>query len=174
MINPGRLMTRALAAVFCATLLVACGGGSGGGQPVAPEPPANRSPVASASAAQSVSTGTAVSLDASASSDPDGDSLSYAWNLAGPAGSTATLATLTTGRPSFTPDLPGTYVATFTVADGRSASASATVSITFTAPYVASAISLGGQTEPLSGTVKLSLTGTVTGAVGAGSPHSKD
>ena len=160
-----RHMMRALAALVFVALIAACGGGSGGSQPVAPEPPANRIPVASAGAAQTVSAGTAVTLDASASSDPDGDSLSYAWNLAGPAGSTATLATPTTARPSFTPDLPGTYVATVTVADGRGASASATVSITVTAPYVAPAISLGGQTEPLSGTVKLSLTGTVTGAV---------
>jgi len=165
MIKSSRL-TRALVAVLFATLLAACGGGSsGGGQPVAPEPPSNRSPMASAGAAQTVSAGTAVTLDASASSDPDGDSLSYAWNLAGPASSTATLATSTTARPSFTPDLPGTYVATVTVADGRGASASATVLITVTAPYVAPAISLGAQVEPLSGTVKLSLTGTVTGAV---------
>jgi hypothetical protein len=160
-----RHLMRALAALVFVALLAACGGGSSGGQPVTPEPPANRSPVASAGAAQTVSTGTAVTLDASASSDPDGDSLSYAWNLVGPAGSTATLATPTTTRPSFTPDLPGTYVATVTVADGRGASASATVSVTATAPYVQPAISLGGQTEPLSGTVKLSLTGTVTGAV---------
>ena len=165
MTKTGRLL-KALVAMCCAGLMAACGGGSGGGsQPVAPEPPANRSPVASAGAAQSVAAGTAVTLDASASSDPDGDVLSYAWNLAGPAGSTATLVTPTTARPSFTPDLPGTYVATVTVADGRGASASATVSITVTAPYVAPAISLGGQAEPLSGTVKLSLTGTVTGAV---------
>ncbi len=56
-------LTKALATGLCAALLVACGGGSGGGQPVAPEPPANRSPVASAGAAQSVSAGTAVTLD---------------------------------------------------------------------------------------------------------------
>jgi hypothetical protein len=163
MIKTSRLR-EALVVVFCAILLTACGGGSSGQQPGDKEPPANRGPVASAGAAQSASAGTAVTLDASASSDPDGDTLSYAWNLAGPAGSSATLATPTTVRPSFTPDLPGTYVATVTVADGRGASASATVSITVTAPYVAPAISLG-QAEPLSGTVKLSLTGTVTGAV---------
>jgi hypothetical protein len=157
-------LTKALATGLCAALLVACGGGSGGGQPVAPEPPANRSPVASAGAAQSVSAGTAVTLDGSASSDPDGDALSYTWNLAGPAGSAASLVSPSSARPSFTPDLTGTYVATVTVADGRGASAAATVSVTVTAPYVPPAIALA-QAEPLSGAVKLSLTGSVTGAV---------
>jgi cell wall-associated NlpC family hydrolase len=111
-----------------------------------------------------VLTGTAVTLDARASSAPDGDALSYSWNLASPAGSTALLTQGSSAQPVFSPDLPGTYVATVTVADGQGASAASSVTITVTAPPVPPAIALG-QTEPLSGTVKLSLTGTVTGAV---------
>ena len=152
--------TKALAVVLFVAILAACGGGSGGGQPAALEPPANRTPVASAGSAQTALWGAAIALDASASSDPDGDVLSHAWNLAGPAGSAAALTNPTAPRPSFTPDLPGTYVATVTVADGRGASARAAVTITVTAPTIALS-----RAEPLSGTVKLSLTGAVAGAV---------
>jgi len=155
-------LLQGLVALLAITILGACGGGGGDG---APPPPANRAPVASAGPAQSVVAGTLVTLDGSASTDPDKDPLSYAWTLARPAGSTATLSAGSTARPTFTPDVAGTYTARLTVSDGK-ASRSASVSVTASAPppVVPPAIALG-RTEPLSGTVKLSLTGTVTGAV---------
>ena len=163
--NKMHQLLRDLASILCAVFVAACGGGSGttAADPP-PQPPVNRAPLANAGAAQTVTVGTSVTLDASASSDPDGDALSYSWSLASPAGSTAGLTQGTTAQPVFTPDLPGTYVATVTVADGRGASAAASAAITVTAPPVPPAIVLG-QTEPLSGSVRLSLTGTVTGAV---------
>jgi hypothetical protein len=154
-------LLHALAAMVIAALLAACGGGGGGSTLTPP----NRAPAANAGTAQSVVAGTPVALDGSASTDPDGDPLSFAWTLVAPAGSTATLSAGTTARPTFTPDLAGAYTATLTVSDGKDgSSASVTVTASAPPPVVPPAIALD-QTEPLSGAVKLSLTGTVTGAV---------
>jgi hypothetical protein len=159
MAHPHRLL-QALAALVLAALLVACGGGGGGGI----TPPANRAPVAVTGLAQSVVAGTQVTLDGSASTDPDNDPLSFAWTLAAPTGSTATLSGASTAKPTFTPDVAGTYTATLTVYDGK-ANNSATATVTASAPPAVPAAIALDQPEPLSGTVKLSLTGTATGAV---------
>ncbi len=150
-----------LVALVITAILAACGGGGGS----TPPPAANRTPIANAGPAQAIVAGTLVTLDGSASTDPDNDPLSYAWTLSAPAGSAATLSGASTARPAFTPDVAGTYSATLTVSDGK-ATSSASVTVTGSAPppAVPPAISLD-QIEPLSGTVKLSLTGTVNGAV---------
>jgi hypothetical protein len=58
-------------------------------------------------------------LDASASTDANGDAMSFAWALTSlPPGSGAAFADATLAKPTFTPDLAGTYVATVTVSDG--------------------------------------------------------
>ncbi|MGI9344301.1 MAG: PKD domain-containing protein, partial [Gammaproteobacteria bacterium] len=82
-------------------------------------PPANRAPVADAGPNQSVNTGSAVALDGTDSSDPDGDTITHAWTLSAPAGSSATLSGADTATPSFTPDVDGDYVATLVVNDGN-------------------------------------------------------
>lgn len=154
-------LLHALAAMVIAALLAACGGGGGGSTPTPP----NRAPAANAGTAQSVLAGTPVTLDASASTDPDSDPLSFAWTLVAPVGSTTSLSAGSTARPTFTPDLAGPYTATLTVSDGKDgSSASVTVTASAPPPVVPPAIALD-QTEPLSGAVKLSLIGTVTGAV---------
>ncbi len=90
----------------------------------------NSAPVARAGNDRSVALGALVQLDGSASSDVDGDTLSFAWSLTTrPAGSAAALSSTTAVKPSFTADLPGTYVAQLIVNDGQAASAPATVAI---------------------------------------------
>jgi hypothetical protein len=80
----------------------------------------NSAPVANAGPDQlSGRVGTMVTLDGAQSSDADGHALTYVWALTTrPAGSAAFLAGHTTTRPTFTPDLPGDYVAQLTVNDG--------------------------------------------------------
>ncbi|MFN9185555.1 MAG: PKD domain-containing protein [Betaproteobacteria bacterium] len=156
---PLHRLVQALAALVLMALLAGCGGGS------SVESPANRAPIATAALAPPVVAGTPVTLDGSASSDPDNDPLGFAWTLAAPPGSTATLSGAATARPVFTPDVPGTYTATLTASDGAaSGTASVIVTVAAPPPVVPPAIALD-QAEPLSGSVKLSLTGTVTGAV---------
>lgn len=90
----------------------------------------NRAPVANAGTAQTVLTGTLVTLNGSGSSDPDNNSITYVWSFtARPTGSTATLTGATTARPTFTPDVAGSYVAQLIVNDGTLNSAPATVTI---------------------------------------------
>jgi hypothetical protein len=91
----------------------------------------NAAPVANAGPDQSVVTGSVVTLDGSASTDADGDVLRYRWSLtAVPSGSRATLSDSAVSRPTFTPDLDGTYVASLVVNDGTVDSNVDTVTIT--------------------------------------------
>lgn len=90
---------------------------------------ANTAPVASAGPDRTVELGEDVELDGSGSTDVDGDALTYAWTLAPPAGSGATLSDASAVRPTFTVDVPGAYVATLVVNDGTEDSAPDTVTI---------------------------------------------
>jgi RHS repeat-associated protein len=90
----------------------------------------NSAPVARAGTDRSVSLGALVPMDGSASTDVDGDALSYRWSFsARPAGSNAILSNPNIVNPSFTADVPGTFVLQLVVNDGQVDSAPASVSI---------------------------------------------
>lgn len=149
--QPMQRMLQLALAVFTAAVLTACGGGgSGSGTPP------NSPPVARAGSSVTGMMGTSVALDGSGSTDADGDTITYAWTIASaPAGSTATLASATTARPSLVPDREGAYTLSLMVSDGKASSAASTVTVTAT-PLVAEV--LLDKTEPLLDQVKLSLT----------------
>ncbi len=95
----------------------------------------NVAPVAQAGAALNVITRSAVILDGSGSSDTDtpAEQLSYQWTLSKvPPGSTASLASGNTVKPTFTPDIDGQYDVTLIVNDGKLSSAPATVTVVAT------------------------------------------
>ena len=121
-----------------ATLLVGCGGGgttacsAGLGILVSSSAcKVNYAPVANAGPLQNVNLGKPVRLDGSLSRDKNNSSLTYKWTLAVPAGSTGVkLSADNIANPQFTPDVPGVYVATLVVNDGKLASDPSTVTIT--------------------------------------------
>ena len=120
----------------------------------------NSAPVADAGPNQTVLVNDLVTLDGSGSSDADNDPITYSWSLTSvPTGSTASLIGATTIAPSFTVDLPGSYVAQLIVNDGTVNSAPATVTITTgnTAPVANAG---PDQTVALSSTVTLDGSGS--------------
>ena len=75
--------------------------------------------------------GTAVRFDGVGATVTDNSSLIWQWSLVtAPAGSNAVLADADSSAPSLVPDVPGTYVAQFTVKDGDAQSDPAKVTIT--------------------------------------------
>lgn len=96
---------------------------------------ANAAPVANAGPTQYVYTGSVTTLDGRGSADANGDPLTYSWTLTSrPAGSSAGLFGATGARPTFTPDIAGTYVASLTVSDGRLSSLASAVTVIATTP----------------------------------------
>lgn len=123
--------TADVAGTYVASLTVSDGkGGNATATVTVSVAAANAPPVAQAGLTQEALVGVRVTLDGSSSSDPNGDALKYAWTLSTrPTDSVAGLTDADTARPSFAPDMPGTYVATLTVNDGKVDGAPATVSI---------------------------------------------
>ena len=86
----------------------------------------NAVPVANAGTNQNVTAATLTTLDGTASTDADLDGLSYTWSLISkPSSSNATLSSTTSPKPTFTPDVAGTYVASLVVSDGKDRSPTA-------------------------------------------------
>jgi len=80
----------------------------------------NSRPVARAGADRTVHVGDTVSLDGSQSFDADFDPLTYQWSFSSvPSGSTVALIDPTAPNPTFTVDLPGTYLIQLITSDGK-------------------------------------------------------
>jgi trimeric autotransporter adhesin len=87
----------------------------------------NSAPRANAGPDQTVAVGSVVSLNGRTSSDPESAPLNFRWSLISRPGGSATLSNANSATPSFTADVPGTYVAQLIVNDGRSDSVPDTV-----------------------------------------------
>lgn len=119
--------------------LSGCGGGAGSAPPVlsnssggetAKPLPTDASFIIAGGGNRTIAAGASIILGVPAMSLPNGDNLSYAWTLSSkPAGSGATLAAATSAQPSLTPDLPGNYVASLVVSDGKRLSVPATSTV---------------------------------------------
>ncbi|GJL60996.1 MAG: hypothetical protein NPIRA03_38530 [Nitrospirales bacterium] len=95
----------------------------------------NSPPVANAGQDQHVPVFSLVTLNGSGSHDADGDALSFQWSLESrPQGSAATLLNPTFAQPTIIPDIPGIYVVTVVVSDGKASSDPDTVAIVVPAP----------------------------------------
>lgn len=90
----------------------------------------NQAPVANVGANQTGEQSYEIQLDGSATTDPDGDPLKYSWSyVSRPDGSSAALSDANAISPTFTPDLPGTYVLQLVVNDYFTDSAPSTVTV---------------------------------------------
>ncbi len=116
----------------------------------------NAAPIADAGEDQ-VWEGGEVTLNGTGSSDPDGDAIAFAWALARPKGSAASLADPNSEKTSFTPDVPGQYVAQLVVADQEAFSIPDVVVITATGQLDVTA-SFETLTLELGGSVNLTTT----------------
>ena len=122
---------------------------------------ANVAPVANAGSIQSVVLGS-VTLDGSASTDANGDTLTYKWTLlAKPIGSSATLSSTTSAKPTFTADLTGVYVASLVVNDGKVDSAVVTATVNAAQANVAPVANAGSFQNVVAGQ-SVSLDGTAS------------
>ncbi len=117
----------------------------------------NSAPVLSAGPDFSPRTGFPVRWPPTYSWDADNDPLTYSWWLtARPASSNATLANATSGRPSLTPDVDGTYVLTGIASDGKANSLVDAVAITAVDSDIAPVANAGpDQTVPTGTRVQL-------------------
>lgn len=92
---------------------------------------ANSAPVSNAGANQNVTVGVLATLDGTGSTDADRDLLTYSWTLISkPSGSSATLSSATSPKPTITPDVAGTYVASLVVNDGKVSSTAVGTTLT--------------------------------------------
>ena len=89
----------------------------------------------SSNSVQSAKVNDLVTLDGSKSIDPDASgSLSYSWRFTSvPSGSTASLSNPNSYKPTFKPDVSGTYIISLTVNDGSINSEPASVSVNVSA-----------------------------------------
>jgi hypothetical protein len=125
--------------------------------------PGNSPPTADAGPDQAVVAGDGVTLDGGLSADPDGDPLTFQWAvLSRPAGSAAALSDPTAQAPTFTADLPGTYVVQLIVSDGSLQSAPDTVLVTAEGVVVTLSTTDADASErgPDPGTFRVARTGS--------------
>lgn len=114
----------------------------------------NRIPVANAGANQSVSTAALVTLDGTLSSDPDFDPLTYAWILvAKPSGSSASLSSSSSPKPTFTADKEGAYLLSLVVSDGKLTSTITTTTVTASLANAAPVANAGPNQNVIAGRV---------------------
>ena len=117
---------------------------------------ANEPPVANAGSNQNALTGKVVTLDASYSYDPEGELITFQWTFTNvPSGSNVTDASLsdtTSAKPTFTPDLEGTYTLELTVSDGVSTDTDP-IAITASVSNVAPNADAGHDQNALTGSI---------------------
>jgi len=120
----------------------------------------NAVPVANAGTNQNVTASSLTTLDGTASTDADLDGLSYTWSLISkPSSSNAALSSTTSPKPTFTPDVAGTYVASLVVSDGKDRSPTAVVTVIASASNSAP-VANAGSAQSVSTAAVVTLNGT--------------
>ena len=131
-ISPNPKFTADIAGAYVAILTVNDGKAESTASPVTVTASgANSAPVANAGLAQNVALNATVTMDGTGSTDANNDFITYRWVLVTkPTGSSATLSSTTSAKPTFRADVAGTFVASLIVNDGKVDSPAAAVTIT--------------------------------------------
>ncbi len=119
----------------------------------------NTKPVAAGGRDQRIVPGTPVTLDGSGSYDVDEQPLTHTWTLKRPTKSTAALSDPQSVRPTFVPDVAGSYTATLVVSDGTLTHSDAAALTTANVKPVAR-VDSGGQGLEAGATVQLDGAGS--------------
>lgn len=121
----------------------------------------NSPPVANAGPNQAVNVGTTVQLNGSGSTDVNGNLLMYKWSFNSlPSGSKAVFSNPNIVNPTFTADVPGTYIVQLVVFDGVVNSSPSTMTVMTNALQAPTANPGQAQTVAPGATVTLNGSGT--------------
>ena len=115
---------------------------------IAPAPPVNHAPIASAGGPYTGTVNHVLTLSAAGSIDPDGDPLTYTWTFGDLLPSITTTAQTVTHAYS----APDAYTAVLTAADGRGLINTATAAVTITLPPPSNQSPIANAGGPYTGT----------------------
>lgn len=162
LLPPSHRPSLAAAQALLLLALAACGGGGDATGPAPAPAPANNVPTAALRAPASIAVGERVQLDGRESRDRDGDPLTYHWAFTSrPQGSRAGLSGVNAAVAAVVADVPGRYVVTLIVGDGKALSTPVSMTLSASEGNAAPMADAGPDQQVVTG-LRVRLDGTAS------------